>query len=319
MSDECIHGFVDGLCATCNPKPVAETAVAARSATRSRVSAPPRATVRSLRAAARVPVGSAPADTLLEQRIYHLTHVTNLAGIRERRAVIAGAEPTLDLSPAELRIERRDTHVPGGSVSGSSDSRGADATLADFVPFFLSPDAALWQSLRAGLDHPRLSASARAADPLEFVFLVSTVRHVVAADQAFLIADRNVEGATTRFATTREDAERMLRRLRSDADGSQLVDAELLVAEALPFESVSLIGVANDRVRQTVRDLLAGSDFTPKISVYPPWFQPSNESANRRVRGCSSNHLATYQHIGTILRSLVDSTSSTANFTTSAA
>lgn len=267
MSDECIHGFVDGLCATCNPKPVAEVLAAPRTATRSRVAAPPRATVRSLRAAARVPVGSAPADTLLEQRIYHLTHVTNLAGIRERRAVIAGAEPTLDLSPAELRSDRREIPVPGAG----------DATLADFVPFFLSPDAALWQSLRAGLEHPRLSASARAADPLEFVFLVSTVRHVVAADRAFVIADRNMEGQATRFATTREDAERMLYRLRADADGSQLVDAELLVAEALPFESVTLIGVANDRVRQSVRELLAGSDFTPKISVYPPWFQPSTE------------------------------------------
>jgi ssDNA thymidine ADP-ribosyltransferase, DarT len=270
VSDECIHGFVDGLCATCNPKPVAEVPAAARPAARSRIAAPPRATVRSLRAAARVPVGSAPADTLLEQRIYHVTHVTNLAGIRDRRAIVAGAEPTLDLSPAQLRDERRQIPIPG--VSGSL---GTDATLADFVPFFLSPDAALWQSLRAGLDHPRLSPGARAADPLEFVFLVSTVRHVVAVDRAFVIADRNVEGATTRFATTREDAERMLYRLRADADGSQLVEAELLVAEALPFESVTLVGVANDRVRQSVRDLLAGSDFTPKISVYPPWFQTS--------------------------------------------
>jgi ssDNA thymidine ADP-ribosyltransferase, DarT len=268
VSDECIHGFVDGLCATCNPKPVAEVPVAARTATRSRVAAPPRATVRSLRAAARVSVASASADTLLEQRIYHVTHITNLAGIRESRAIVAGAQPTLDLSPAELRNERREISVPGISVSPS-----ADAILADFVPFFLSPDATLWQNLRAGLEHPRLSASARAADSLDFVFLVSTVRHVLTSERAFLIADRNVEGATTRFATTREDAERMLFRLRSDADGSPLLDAELLVAGALPLESITLIGVANDRVRQTVRDVLAGSDFTPKISVYPPWFQ----------------------------------------------
>jgi ssDNA thymidine ADP-ribosyltransferase, DarT len=271
VSDECIHGFVDGLCATCNPKPVAEAPVAARTATRGRVAAPPRATVRSLRAAARVPVGSAPADMLLEQRIYHVTHLTNLAGIRERRAIIAGAEPTLDLSPAQLRVERREVSVPGISAS-----QGADATLVDFVPFFLSPDAALWQTLRAGLEHPRLSANARAADPLEFVFLVSTVRHVVAAERVFFIADGNVESESTRFATTREDAERALYRLRSDADGGRLADAELLVAEALPFESVTLIGVANDRVRGTVRDLLSGSDFTPKISVYPPWFQPTD-------------------------------------------
>ena len=267
MSDECIHGFVDGLCATCNPKPVAEVAVATRPAARSRVAPPPRATVRSLRAAARVPVGSAPADTLLEQRIYHVTHVTNLAGMRERRAIVTDAVPALDISPAQLRSERAEISVPGIP----------DATIAGFVPFFLSPDSALWQSLKAGLDHPRLSANARRADPLEFVFLVTTVRHVVSSERAFLIADRNVEATSARFATTRIDAEHMLHRLRSDSDGSQLIDAELLVEASVPLESITLIGVANDRVRQTVRDLLAGSDFTPKISVYPPWFQQAEQ------------------------------------------
>ena len=261
MSDECIHGFVDGLCATCNPKPLPEVAVAARPATRSRVAAPPRATVRSLRAAARIPTGSLPADTLLEQRIYHVTHLTNLAGVIAQGSIVAGADPTLDLSPAELREERRD--IPIGT---------AGLRLPEFVPFFLSPDSDLWQSLRAGRSHPRLSAAARAAEPLEFVFLVSTIRHV-ATEDGFVLADGNVEGQSTRFAATREDAERMLYRLRADSDDTALLGAEVLVPHRLPLESVTLIGVANDKVRQSVRDLLAGSAFTPKISVYPPWFQ----------------------------------------------
>ncbi len=270
MSDECIHGFVDGLCATCNPKPVPEASASSRPATRTRVAAPPRATVRSLRAAARIPVGTAPADTLLEQRIYHVTHVSNLPGILASRAIEAGATPTLDLSPDELRVERREVPVAGGPA----------ASLAEYVPFFLSPDASLWKSLRAGDDHPRLSTRARATDPYDFVFLVSTVKHVVGAGSEFVLADRNSEGATTRFAISREDEERMLYRLRSDNAGEQLLEAELLVAGRLPLESVTLVGVANDRVRQTVRDLLAGSDFTPKISVYPPWFQQSEQSVS---------------------------------------
>jgi hypothetical protein len=227
------------------------------------VAAPPRATVRSLRAAARIPVGTAPADNLLEQRIYHVTHVSNLPGILASRAIEAGATPVLDLSPDEVRLERGEIPVPGGPAP----------SLSDYVPFFLSPDARLWQSLRAGEDHPRLSSRARATDPYDFVFLVSTVKHVVAAGSQFVVADRNSEGATTRFAISREDEEHMLHRLRSENTGEQLLEAELLVASRLPLESVTLVGVANDRVRQTVRDMLAGSDFTPKISVYPPWFQ----------------------------------------------
>jgi hypothetical protein len=262
VSDECIHGFVDGLCATCNPKPVPEVAVAARPAARSRVAAAPRATVRSLRAAARIPTGSVPADTLLEQRIYHVTHLTNLAGVVADGAVVAGAQPALDLSPTELREERRD--IPIGT---------AGLLLPDFVPFFLSPESELWERLRTGRSHPRLSAAAHAAEPLEFVFLVSTIRHVATTEDGFVLADGNVEGQSTRFASTREDAERMLYRLRASSNDTALRDAELLVPRRLPLESVTLIGVANDRVRQSVRELLVGSAFTPKISVYPPWFQ----------------------------------------------
>jgi hypothetical protein len=263
VSDECIHGFVDGLCATCNPKPVPEVAVVTRPSARSRVAAPPRATVRSLRAAARIPVGSVPADTLLEQRIYHLTHVSNLAGVIEQGALVTGAAANLELSPADLREERAEIELPGTG----------ELRLTDFVPFFLSPEAELWQELRAGRDHPRLSTAAQRADSFDFVFLVSTVRHVVASESTFVLTDANAEGNATRFATTREDAERMLYRLRAAADDTELHNAEFLVAGRLPLESISLIGVANDKVRQSVRDLLAGSDFTPKISVYPPWFQ----------------------------------------------
>jgi ssDNA thymidine ADP-ribosyltransferase, DarT len=263
VSDECIHGFVDGLCATCNPKPVAESAVAVKSAPRSRVAAPPRATVRSLRAAARIPAGVAPGDVVLEQRIYHLTHIRNLPGIVADRALVAGATPVLDIAPATLRSERAETSVGGVS----------NLTLEHYLPFFLSPDATLWQNLREGSEHPRLSRDALVSDTSDFVLLVSTLRHVVASGHEFVVADGNVEGIQTRFATTRDDAERLLHRLRSTNGGDGLLDAELLVEGSLPLESVTLIGVQNDKVRAAVREILHGSDFTPKISVYPPWFQ----------------------------------------------
>jgi hypothetical protein len=264
VSNECIHGFVDGLCATCNPKPMPEVAVATRPATRTRTASSPRgATVRSLRAAARIPAGSTPADNLLEQRIYHITHVSNLPAILEAGALVGGSVATLDLLPADLRGERHEIEIPGRS----------EKSLADYVPFFLTPDAQLWQELRAGREHPRLSSEAGAADALDFVFLVSTVRHVIELPAEFVVADRHSEDVTTRFATTQDDAQLMLHRLRAHDDGEQLLDAELLVAGQLPLESINLIGVANDRVRQTVRDMLAKSAFTPKVSVYPPWFQ----------------------------------------------
>jgi hypothetical protein len=264
VSNECIHGFVDGLCATCNPKPVPEVAVVIKPATRTRTSSSPRgATVRSLRAAARIPAGSTPADNLLEQRIYHITHLSNLPAILASGALVGGSLPTLDLLPADLRGERSEIAI----------TASPETVLTDYVPFFLTPDAQLWQELRAGREHARLSNEAGAADALDFIFLVSTVRHVIDIPAQFVVADRHSEDVTTRFASTQDDAQLMLHRLRANDDGEQLLDAELLVAGQLPLESINLIGVANDRVRQSVRDMLATSAFTPKVAVYPPWFQ----------------------------------------------
>ena len=39
------------------------------------------------------------------------------------------------------------------------------------------------------------------------------------------------------------------------------------------FDSIALIGVANDRVRDQVRDMLSrAGGYAPKVAVYPPWF-----------------------------------------------
>jgi hypothetical protein len=218
--------------------------------------------VRSLRAAARIPVGSVSFDTVLEQRIYHLTHLRNLPEIVTERAIASSGHPVVSISSEQLRSEQNEIPVPGIP----------EATLADFVPFFLSPDARLWQSLRERADHPRLSREALQSDTYDFVFLVSTVRHVVDSGKTFVVADGSAAGTLTRFATARDDADRMLYRLRTEDGGSPLLDAELLVQGELALESVTLIGVANDKTRAAVREALAGSDFTPKISVYPPWF-----------------------------------------------
>jgi hypothetical protein len=263
VSEECIHGFVDGMCASCNPKPAPEVVVPARSAPRVRAAAPARTTARTSKVATRPPANLASSTSVLEQRIYHVTNIRNLPGILAAGAVQAEATPVVELSPAQQRADRAEVTVD--DVAGT--------TLDAYVAFFLTPDATLWQALRAGSRHPRLSAAALVADTSEYIFLISTVRVLVDAKRDFVVADGNAEGRATRFATTRDDADRMLYRLRTSAAADTLLEAELLVQDSLPFEDVTLIGVQNDKVRAAVRDVLATADFTPKISVYPPWFQ----------------------------------------------
>jgi hypothetical protein len=203
--------------------------------------------------------------SVLEQRIYHVTHVRNLPGILARAALVAGATPAVDISAPDLRSERSATPAPG--TTGRA--------LDEYVPFFLAPDARLWQALRDGVPHPRLGALAAASDATDFVFLVSTIRQVIDHGLELVVADGNSEGAYTRFAATREDTERLLGRLRADDSAASLLDAEFLVFGEVPIDLITLIGVANDKVRAAVRETVAGHEYTPKISVYPPWFQRS--------------------------------------------
>ena len=262
MSVECIHGLDDGLCDQCFPKPVPEavaapsvarrrTAPATLTATRARPKTrvtPHRPSQTGVTATARFQVG--------EQRIYHLTHKRNLAGILSDGALRADVTPTVDISSPANRQARHATTVGAG-------------TVADYVPFFLAPESKIWELIRADETDPRLSADIRGAIPANFVLLISTVAK--AGLTGSVVADGDAIGPLTRFATTPEEKERMLRRLHDD--DVAIAAAEFLVEQTLPFEAVTLIGVAHAKARDEVRAILTSSGYSPKVSVYPPWFQ----------------------------------------------
>jgi hypothetical protein len=46
--------------------------------------------------------------------------------------------------------------------------------------------------------------------------------------------------------------------------------------DLLPLGAVQLIAVANNSAQERVRELLALTNLRTKVSVYPPWFQPSD-------------------------------------------
>lgn len=315
MNDECIHGLEGNRCDQCFPKAapqitpsapvsrVSASGVAKRASRAREASAPtalrtPRAApAKSARAAKATAAPRSSAKKLAdvgEQRIYHVTHISNLAGVLSSGALLADASkawegrPAVDISSAETREARRAILVSGqGSLS-----------VAKYVPFFLSPDASVWDSIRAHSDDPRLALDAEASAPFDFVILVSTVKKALdaqagaestdaaaedeesgSAAASVVATDGDATGALTRFGATREDAERVLRTLRADPESPAILEAEFLVEEAFPYELVTLIGVANDKVREAVKPILAASSHRPKVAVYPPWFQPSEEAA----------------------------------------
>jgi hypothetical protein len=246
LPDECIHGFAAGLCDTCYPKPVPVVAAATTTTTttRSRTATTSRTTTASR------------ADHKVgEQRIYHVTHIDNLPFIIDSDALVAGQSPAVDISTAENRAARRDTALGAGVV-------------ADYVSFFLSPNATVWAALRAQQADARLSPEVRDLPAGEFVILVSTVK--VASTMEVAVANGDAANTFTRIATTADTNDRALRGLRADDDA--ILGAELLVKGSFPFEQVSLVGVANDRARDAVKQVLQAAAHEPKVAVYPPWF-----------------------------------------------
>jgi ssDNA thymidine ADP-ribosyltransferase, DarT len=234
---ECIHGLEIPLCDSCFPKAVIEKPKVARASSRSPRVSPASTSRKSLNTAA--------------QRVYHVTHISNLESILATGALLADASPAVNVSTELTRELRTTAPVSSGGPM-----------VADFVCFYLTPSATLWEQLREGAeDETRWSTAARTATSADFVFLVSTVE---ALGDGSIIADGDAAHSLTRFATG-DSLTRMLERLH---DSDDVQEAEALAVGPFPFESVQLIGVSNDRVRDRVKKLTA-----TKVAVYPPWFQ----------------------------------------------
>lgn len=284
MADECIHGFDDGLCAICFPPKLPEPLPT--SAQTAPVRGSTRSTARTATAAARTataeaasrgagrpaqtgrPLTAPPIDTG-KLRLYHVTHLDNLARILGAGALVpdaAGAEPVVDLAAPAVRAYRRAQTVPG-----------TDAVLADYVPFLLTPDALVWDAVRTGTPDPRLTAEAVERAAADHIILVSSVAAAAGARTAAgTLAASDVDAALpgAELVTERADVERLLRRLSHEDETARLRTAELLVHGEVPLERIAVIAVANEKVRDRVRAALAAVGVRTRVAVYPPWFLP---------------------------------------------
>lgn len=249
---ECIHGLEVPLCDVCYPAAAPEKLAAVRA-------------VRAVRGVRPLSAGTTRASTVTttrrsidpaQQRVYHVTHVRNLEAILATGAVDPSATPIVDLSTDLTRELRLTAEVsPGRSV-------------AEYVPFYLSPGATTWDDLRRGAyDETRWSTAARTAASIDFVVLVTTV---AALGSDAVVADGDAAGSLTRFSGDNE----IVRSLTRLHDTEALDSAEVLAFGSVPFDTIQLIGVANDPARERVRAMI-GAGLRTKVAVYPPWFQPA--------------------------------------------
>ncbi|WP_207453740.1 DarT ssDNA thymidine ADP-ribosyltransferase family protein [Herbiconiux sp. SYSU D00978] len=251
---ECIHGFDEGLCDTCYPRPVPEAT--AKPATTRRVGDIARPSRRRAPGEAKQPERK--TVPLAERRIYHATHLRNLESILIDGAIRAGVNPAVDVMAPAVRERRAAVEVvPGTHVS-------------EFVPFSLSPDATWWQEVRSGAKEARWSGAVRAASPTQFAILVGTVGSI---GPEVVLADADPSEALTHFTIGRDAASIALRRITErDPD---LLEPEILARGEYPTEQLALIAVPSEPVKERVRQMLSEIDRpAPRVAVFPPWFRP---------------------------------------------
>lgn len=290
MSDECKHGFDNGLCATCFPPPPREVPVQEAPAPRVRRStvapslrepAPTRIRTAATAKTAAKAAAALPVVRVGDQRLYHVTHIRNLERILETGSIlpVASAEladgPTVDIAAPSHREARRTAVIAGTD----------ELTPADFVPFFLTPDADLWAGIRAGEGDVRLSADALGSAVNDYVVLVTTIDGASVHPGEFdadtgrpsrgrvVVADGDASHVLTSIGANPMTADRMVQRFATDEDPSALRRAEVLVADAVPFDRITVIGVATVNVRETVKRLVAAAGRRTKVAAYTPWFQ----------------------------------------------
>jgi len=243
---ECIHGFENQLCDSCFPKaaPAKPVTRAASTSRAKRVPGAPRAS-------------STKMPALADQRVYHVTHISNLENILLAGQLVAAAQiesPILDVSSPLTREMRGTASLSTGEA------------IDRYVPFSLVPESSAWRELRDGAPEPRWSDAARTASSSDFIFLVTTIR---ALGNDAVLADGDAAAGQTRFATDEATMTRMLGNLRAD---ELTEDAEVLIHGSFAFDEVQLVGVASDKARDRVKELLDAASFATKVAVYPPWF-----------------------------------------------
>lgn len=207
-------------------------------------------------------------------KVYHITHVNNLAGIV--------AEGGL-LSDAELQRRQRSLTAIGMSKIKRRRLDHLEVTchpgtkVGEYVPFYFCPRPVMLYIIHKA-NHPELSYRGGQAP---IIYLQADLRHVVQwAEEngvrwAFSLS--NAGASYTEFRNRLDQLDQLnwhairARDFRNP-DVKEAKQAEFLVYGQVPFQLVERIGVKNKTVLDQVSRILSGAPWNPLVSIRPGWY-----------------------------------------------
>jgi hypothetical protein len=207
-------------------------------------------------------------------KIYHITHVDNLAGITEASVLWSDAK-RIELG-LECRVvgmskikERRLREIEVDCHTGTM--------VGEYAPFYFCPRSIMLYIFHMG-NHPELTYK---GGQRPIVHLQSDLHTVVAwaeeQNRRWAFSTVNAGTYYTRFYASLDQLEEVnwtavrARDFRSVQikDGKQ---AEFLMYESFPWTLVEKVGVINTATVEEVREALAGASHTPAIDIERSWY-----------------------------------------------
>lgn len=202
-------------------------------------------------------------------KIYHMTHIDNLASILKEGRLYCDAQAAR-LQPRSIayddlkrkRLKKAVPVPPGGFV-------------ADYVPFYFAPLSPMLYAIHTGYVRSGLSQA-------EIIYLVTSVETVVRAGKQFVFTDCHPLSSCPRFSNELSQLNQLVdwEVMRSAYwfNNSQYPDrksrrqAEFLVYQELEWTLIEQIGVYDEACLASVLQQLQNAYHQPPVSVRRGWY-----------------------------------------------
>ncbi|WP_280234518.1 type II toxin-antitoxin system toxin DNA ADP-ribosyl transferase DarT [Nocardia cyriacigeorgica] len=203
--------------------------------------------------------------------VYHITRLEHLSsmiaqGIWSDNLASSEGLTSIPIGHSHLKQQRAAKVVPvhpGGFLS-------------DYVPFYFAPRSPMLYAINKG----RVKGYVDGCDRI--VYLVTTTEALRGEGLAVLGTDRHALTAYSRF--TRDDREltamvdwRLMTEkywsdTQEDPDRMERRQAELLVHQRVPWDSILYVATRSDAVAAEVRPIVAAGGPAPKVLVRGSWY-----------------------------------------------
>ena len=207
-------------------------------------------------------------------KIYHITHIDNLAAIIASNKLVSDAiriEKDIDCSQVGMstikqrRLQRLEVSVhPGKKV-------------CEFVPFYFCPRSVMLYILHKG-NHADITYQGGQAPIIHLqADLNAVIQRVEAKPHPWAFSDGNAGAFMTRFYNRPEDLDKVDWNAVNNQDFTdhQVKDskqAEFLTYQVFPWTLIQKIGTINNTVATQVKSILAGHQHQPTIKVERGWY-----------------------------------------------